>query len=295
MENFNRQRFCNYAKWDLNINSGFYRNITLVIFFTLLGITVCSFLMRWGAYQMTGGLTEAFSGLGTTGSILFSTLAFELLVTSGCVLHPLRNKQGRITNLTLPATSLEKYLWHICSCVVGTIIIGAISITVCDAFNALLTIGILGTDAVNSLFAATFDPMNWAGNNILLYINNSESDATYFESLFHAIALGVYAMAILQSGIYTFGNAIKYKYNIPITYVTLQFLGIALFIIFMITTITLGESDNEWLCHLAADIIESLSTIAYVVDALFILLAIALYVMAYKRYTKAQLISPFNK
>ena len=294
MENFNRQRFCNYAKWDLTINNGFYRNLTLVIFFTLLGITACSFLMRWGTYSMTNYI-ETLSGLGTTGSILFSTLAFELLVTSGCVLHPLRNKQGRITNLTLPATSLEKYLWHICACVVGAVIIGVISIAVCDAFNALMTIGVLGTDAVNSLFAATFNPMNWAGYNILVFINNSEADSIYFEGLFHAIALGFYAMAILQSGIYTFGNAVKYKYNIPITYVILQFIGIALFIIFMVTTITLGESDSERFCNLAENVIESLSTIAYVVDALFIVLAIALYVMAYKRYTKAQLISPFNK
>jgi len=36
MENFNKQRFCKYANWDLTINKGFYRNLALVIFFTLL-------------------------------------------------------------------------------------------------------------------------------------------------------------------------------------------------------------------------------------------------------------------
>ena len=300
MDNFNKQRFCKYANWDLTINRGFYRNLALVIFFTLLGVTVCSFLIRWGMYDVTDSV-ELFSAISGTGAIIFSILTFELFVASGCVFHPLRNKQGRITNLTLPATSLEKYLWHICLCVVGIVVVGVASVAVCDALNALMTVCIVDNATVRSIFTTTFNPVNWgAGDMLTVYGMGSETtgDKTpyeFLEGLVHSSVFFIYAAVILQSGIYTFGNSVRYKYNIPLTYVILQFTGFILFILLIVVIAVLNNSLKDIDEETVKSIVMALPTIIYTVAAVLALLGVLFFVWAYSRYTRAQLTSHFDK
>ena len=300
MENFNKQRFCKYANWDLTINKGFYRNLALVIFFTLLGVTICSFLIRWGMYKLTDSV-EFFSAISSTGATIFSILTFELFVACGCVFHPLRNKQGRITNLTLPATSLEKYFWHIGLCVVGTIVIGLVSVAVCDALNALMTVCTVDYATVRSLFTATFNPVNWGGGDFVMVLKmsdtsiNGETVDGFLDNLLYSSVFFVYAVVLLQAGIYTYGNSVKYKYNIPITYVILQFTGFILFVLFMATITVLSINVDGISDETADSIVKALPAFIYTVAAVLTLLGVLFFVWAYRRYTRAQLTSRFNK
>ncbi len=293
MEYFNKQRFCKYANWDLTINKGFYRNLALVIFFSVLGVTICSFIIRWGVHKMTYS-EELFSALGLTGAVLFSILAFELYVACGCVFHPLRNKQGRITNLTLPATNLEKYLWHVGLCVVGTIVVGVVSVALCDALYALMTVCTVGKEAVSSLFTTVFNPVDWGSGDLVMlvkaanHIRGGDPAGDYLDNLLYSSVVFIYAALILQSGIYTYGNSVKYRYNIPITYVILQLIG---FILFIMTIFVLDEFNDK----AAKNFVKSLPTIIYTVSAVQALLGVWFFLCAYRRYTRAQLTSRFNK
>lgn len=299
MENFDRQRFYKYAKWDLTINKVFYRNMALVIFFTMLGITVCSFLSRWGMYKMA--VSDFYNPVsyvaeaGFTCATLFSIFVFGLLVASGCVFHPLRNKQGRISNLTIPATSLEKYLWHVGICVIGAIVVGVASVAVCDGLNALMAVSTIGKEAVSSIFATTFNPVNWVPV-FKVSMETADSEISgYFNNLLCSSTLLIYATVILQAGIYAFGNSVKYKYNIPITYVILQITGFILFILFIVVVSVLCNYSNGISDEAFESFGKSLPVIIYIVAALLILLGVLFFVWAYKRYTRAQLTSSFNK
>lgn len=47
MSNINRQRFLNYAKWDLTINKSFYRNMTIATASIIFMVTIMGFFIRW--------------------------------------------------------------------------------------------------------------------------------------------------------------------------------------------------------------------------------------------------------
>lgn len=300
MNNFDKARFCKYANWDLTINWKFYRNFALVISLTLLGTTICSFLLRWACTKL---LDSPMSDLGLTGFVLFSILSIALLVTGGCVFHPLRNKQGRITHLTIPATSLEKYVWHILVCFFGTIVLGVASVAISDGLNALLTWWVMGGKEVHSLFVATFTPSDWLGMHDVITYSNMSGDYSnigmspdpWVTDYANSLVCALYAGIFLQTSIYTFGNSLMYKYNIPVTYIVLQLIGFVCFALFMIGTIVLGNyvdgiSQETW-----NTFIKSWPVLTYVGAVISIILGVLFYFWAYKRYTKAQLIAILNK
>ncbi len=293
-------RFRRYANWDLTINWKFYRNFALVISFTLLGTTICSFLLRWVVTKL---LDSPLSGVGFTGFALFCIMSIALLVTCGCVFHPLRNKQGRITNLTIPATSLEKYAWHILVCFFGTIVLCVASIAVCDGLNAMLTWWVMGGKEVHSLFVATFTPSDWIGMHDVITYSSMSGDYSYnamspdpwVEDYTCALVCALYAGIFLQSSIYTFGNSLMYKYNIPVTYILLQVIGFIVFALFMIGTIVLGNYVDEISEETWNSFIKSWPALTYSGAAISVILGVLFYFWSYKRYTKAQLTNVINK
>ena len=96
-----------YANFDLTINKSFYRNLALVLGFTIVGIIVISFFCRWFSYSLGMG-PYMYNDLQTTAMFTTVVIWASLYIGAGCTLHPLRNKQGRITHMTMPATNPVK-------------------------------------------------------------------------------------------------------------------------------------------------------------------------------------------
>ncbi len=306
MNNFDNVRFGHYAKFDLTINRSFYRNLALVLLATIVGLVLISFMMRWLTFSI-GAEQTTYNDLTMTAIFTVSIIIIAFQVMAGCTLHPLRNKQGRITHLTLPATNLEKYLWHLTVCLGGCLAVTVVSVAVADLLNlALSAIVFKSTDGVQSLFASVFysipDKMTAQFTFMDYSMSGQPVDPTYQpepDSILHNIITSswVYAlcMALFEMGIYAVGNALKYKFNIIITYVAMQFVGFIFAICIIIGSIIFSQHADSIDPETARNFIEHLHIYFYILAALSAAGGIALFVWAYKLYTKAQLTNSWNK
>jgi hypothetical protein len=309
MSNFDTKRFARYANFDLTINKNFYRNLALVLFFTIVGIVVFSFFMRWLTYQVSAP-SLIYNDLTMTALVVMVIMQYSLHIGAGCTLHPLRNKQGRITNLTIPATNLEKYSWHVLICVFGALVVGIISVAFADLVNYLMTIAVFkDTEGVQSLFANVFANSTGAAvNNFFqqmhMSMNGQTVDPTYVSPqeailgrILTASLFATWAHIFCTTSFYAFCNSLKYKFNIPLTYIFLQLVGFILGILMLIGMIwftsnveRLGIDDETMRAFL-----ENFHIYLYILGSISILAGIGFFVWAYRRYTKAQLSNRWNK
>lgn len=311
MSNFNKERFMRYANWDLTINKSFYRNMGLVIGIILLGITLVSFFCRWAIAEISsefmGGMitTELATGLKITGLIIVIVIQYAICIAAGCVFHPLRNKQGRIMNLTLSATNLEKYLWHLLICIGGCTLVIVVSVAICDGINALFTYFTFGSDYVQSLFGNVFTPSNIeyqktlgpmfgnmdpANNGMYEDENAAQFNAFVYAGWFHIIA-----SYIMEAGIYTFGNSLKYKFNLPLTFIICKLAENIFGILIFVSLIMLTNNGSETADQIGRFIFHNINSIFYVISAFYLAIGAGMFVWAYMKYCKAQLVNAWNK
>ena len=243
---------------------------------------------------------------------MFTTALYEvgligtlLTIFAGCWAHNLRSKQGRITELTLPATNLEKFLWHTLVVLVGGAIVCFLALLVADGLNALLTLICFGAEnGITSLTDSAFEICSV--NNLQEQYFNRPLSITGFDSasvegtpigrFYNTITFFIIALFILQLAIYFFANSLKYKFNIILTYIALQILGTIGSIFFFICSALWGEPFFDTIDeHTSEEVVNSVCTFFGTIGSIGIVLAILLFWWSYKRYTKAQITSPFNK
>ena len=317
--NFNKERFANFATYDLTINKSFYRNMALVNIAGAVCIALLGFIARYTFYSSIvndtmGGqaysyIPDAYSFEGYNWMYLTALyeLGFFLImlqIFAGCWAHNLRNKQGRITELTLPATNLEKFTWHALVVLVAGFILCILSLLIADGFNALLTLINYGTEnGIKSLTVSVGEMCSMRGITEIVFMrglwHNAERCITNDDAIqyFNAFTLLVFCSAFFQSTIYFLGNAFKYKYNIILTYAALQVLGTVLSFVFFIC-VALGVNVPTIMDTTTPDIedVGQALTILYYVLSFITLVASAFFIWwSYNRYTKAQITSSFNK
>lgn len=326
---FDKDRFVNFAKYDLTINKTFFRNIALVTVIGAIGIAVAMFFGRYTTWKgMVGNDMEAYeqmkemaaggyvseSLLCVPGSyahyntmpmttvFLTEFLGIMVLIFAGCWAHNLRNKQGRIMELTIPATNLEKYLWHTTLTIGGGLLLAFVSLLLADGFNALFTWMLCPvSDGFVSLTANYFNMLTLNTKTIFGMFGNMqgpglegiESDEV-LQSIFTAIRFLMCSSLLCGIAVYHFGNSVKYKFNIILTY-------IALYVIEIICAIGIGISSafivgNQYDLELnPSDGPSIIKGAAYTAGAIILIIACVLPVLSYKLYTKAQITSKLNK
>ena len=317
--NFNKERFANFATYDLTINKSFYRNMALVTVAGAVCIAMLGFISRYTMYSSIvndtmGGqaysyIPDAYSFEGYNWMYLTALyeLGFFLImlqIFAGCWAHNLRNKQGRITELTLPATNLEKFTWHALVVLVAGFILCILSLLIADGFNALLTLINYGTEnGIKSLTTSVGEMCSMRGITEIVFMRGighrsgeviTNDDAIQY---FNAFTLLVFCSVFFQNTIYFLGNAFKYKYNIILTYAALQVLGTVLSFVFFIC-VALGVNVPTIMDTTTPDIedVGQALTILYYVLSFITLVASAFFIWwSYNRYTKAQITSSFNK
>lgn len=288
---FNKERFVNFAKYDLAINKSFYRNLSLATIVGTFGIALFGFMIRWNIWQNYASeyslndesfdtFDFAWDCSGTSVCLLvFCTLM--LTGFCGCWAHNLRSRQNRIMELTLPAANIEKFVWHLVLTVGGGALLVVLSALLADGLNALLCLFAMPKGAeVPSLIARmwsliTFSMIEGAGVAKALVIS---------------LCLCSY---ILQLAFYIYGNSLKYKFNIILTYAAEQVISLVLSII-IITTVT--SIHTYWSVSMSEDDVEAMfEYIIYGISATEIILAAVFVWLSYRNYVKAQLITPLNK
>lgn len=300
--NFNKERFTNFAKYDLTINRTFYRNMALATAIGTIGIATLGFTLRHSIWLHEGGMAapesfESYNYVVITAGYVLGFLTLMMIIFSGCTLHNLRNKQGRITELTLPATNLEKFLWHMGLMHVGGFILCIVSLLLSDAINALLTLIVYGAEnGVASLTAAIGDFLRLAfiTDNISFDFHSSEEvERTIW--MFRSLGWFTVCYYILNIFVYLFGNAIKYKYNIILTYISLQVIGFV-FIVASFICEGLISGFFEGFKDLDSEKALTYATTGFfTASGIVLLLAAFLGWLSYQRYTKAQITSPLNR
>lgn len=306
---FNKTRFANFARYDLSINKNFYRNIAIVTLAGAIGIALTGFASRLSIYRQAteypfysdynaeGTLSfQSYNWTLFTGASELGFLLFIMAVSLGCWAHNLRNKQGRITELTLPATNLEKFLWHGLLSSVGAMLVCLVSLLIADGINALLTLSYFGLDnGISSLTLNTFRTLNIQEvlkELMKIFPRATIEPSTKVSLLYFSINFLIITTIIFTGALYFLSNGLKYKYNIIFTYLTLQVLGIIIQITPLIISpflpsspISISNEDAENLMIgllLCFGIIEVLATIASVW-------------WSYKLYKRAQITTSFNK
>lgn len=317
MTNFNSSRYINYAKWDLTINRKFYTNMFIVLAAGVLSVVLVSFMLRWGAYEIISAGEDANilldNRLWRTTMYVLAVGMIGIEIMSGCLLHPLRNKQGRITNLTLPATSLEKFAWHFTICIGGTIVALLAATAVCDGLNALASYFAFGSEYTGSILGELFTRNFFSAQNMftaMIPVGSSEFDGAFTmaasENVPLQFMLGFFSIfgwvficgLIFETGLYAIFNSFIYKYNIPITYVLRQVASILLSVIIMAVVFCIGfhmEHNGDVSDEQVVDFFSNLKGWIIGYNILSAVCGIGMWIGSYYLYKKAQISSKFNK
>ena len=279
MKYFNFHRFLNVARWDLTINSKFYLRSSILV------VALCCFpVLMYYLYALLTGNYFAW-GAGNDRIepfVLMISLVgmFYAIIASGYMFHNLVTKQGRINELTLPATNLEKFVWHFLVIAVGTTLVWNIGIVCADLLHSFFRIGFGShTRSITAEFLS----------------------AEFTWKVYKDFKLqGYYLMPLMSILIYCFVhtfslvNAWKYKHNIPLT-VLMHFLLNNLFGLIIIAAATTSFANPRAFINFIKTL-DGLNPDIIIISlyVFAILLYCGILYLTYWLYTRAQLTTKRN-
>ena len=295
---FNKERFLNFGRYDLIINKSFYRTMALICIFGSTGIAFVAFFGRWLMANAFNRIDIeqlqdfwSYKNVAITALVLIMFTGIMHVIFAGCTFHNLRNKQGRISELTLPATNLEKYAWHLGLVIIGGTLAIILSLVCSDALNALLNLIFHPLEYQNSIIYSIYELMSFR----YTYVNGTSlADMEEMQGLLSAIRFMSIAMSVSGFAFFVLGNAIKYKYNIILTYITFEFSMSILTIIAIFIIKSLAENDSIQI-NSREEALAYVKASANIVAILNFLLTVLYFWLSYKLYKKAQITSGWNK
>ena len=216
MKTFDIKRFCHVAKWDLTINRSFYLRLLLILACCVLVPVVLQcidilydndFCLEEIRNNANRNIIYLQSLTAINASLIFIGYLWQFLML-GYAFHNLRTKQGRINELTLPATNLERFSWHVLFCIVAPFV----AFWACE----------LVADGIHMLYSRfLFDITNTKSLTLLLWEKNGLQEVmrVFFGTSAKAICGFIMASLLLLSFYSSFilGNAWKYRSNIGLT------------------------------------------------------------------------------
>ncbi|MBR6142445.1 MAG: hypothetical protein IKQ37_11935 [Bacteroidaceae bacterium] len=286
MKQFSFKRFVNVARWDLSVNSKFYtRSAILMMAFISTPVVL---------YYLYNMLTKGFI---LHGNLVDNVQSFVLvicligivysIIPAGYMFHNLLTKQGRINELTLPATNLERFLWHAFVICIGVPIVFSGGVVLADAIHALFRLAISGAD-IQSISAAYFwgGGIDWRGDTPKNFID-------FYDSYGLEVSCLIMLSMLCYFRSFSLVNAWKYRYNIPLTFLFYFILQTAFPLVLLFIGNLFISKDNFM------DIVNSLMDInphhvLISLNIFFALLYIGIWLLTYRLYTRAQLTTKRN-
>ena len=207
---FSFKRFINVARWDLSVNSKFYTR-SAIMMMAFISTPIVLFYL----YNM---LTKGFLLMGNTSDNVESFamtigmigIAYSV-ISAGYMFHNLLTKQGRISELTLPATNLECFVWHAVVIMIGVPLVFFCGVVVADFLHFLFRLMITNAD-IQSLTAAYYwsDFEGWH--------NATPGLEDFMEDYGYELVTTIFIWGACYTRSFSLFNAWKYRYNIPITF-----------------------------------------------------------------------------
>ena len=291
MKNFDIRRFCAVARWDLTINRAFYNKMAMAI-------AACSILpvLFYHAIEILERVSDS-DGVSKPYSSFLMDLEFisvfisvfsgiALTVVLGFMFHNLRNRQGRIAELTLPASNIERFLWHAFVVLVGADVWFLMSVGLAEILNCLLV-------------WVTFDFGNYEYASLTAMVcknfYNTLPTAMVFDEGFH---LGAYVAIILSSllgmSVYPLFNAWKYRHNIA--YTILFYILAWLLLIVLISACAAFAAFCSWDVAGFLGFFEKFApwSLVLILDVFLAGLLLLMWRCTYRLYCKAQITTRRN-
>lgn len=202
----------NVARWDIAINRTFYTRMFILVAAIALLPMLAKYLFALWTIIALGGSREAYitmNAIDDLSALAGATnflLPLMLTVMMGYMFHNLVTRQGRISELTLPATNGERFLWHFCLIVGGGLLTGLASILLADLLHVLLGWAILRQTSFQSYTLLVFKSYG----EVWTFLNNV-SAGSVLAALIAAVA------SLINYSLFALGSAWRYRYSIAYT------------------------------------------------------------------------------
>ena len=279
---FSFKRFINVARWDLTINSKFYTRSALFMVATICMPVCLSYLFK----IMLPGLSYIGTSdeVGVYAVIIVWIGMACMIISSGYMFHNLLTKQGRIHEFTLPATNLERFLWHAVVTVVGVHLVFIAGVILADLIHILFRLMVPGAE-INSIFLYVFVVAwkYWEQINLL-------------SSNHIGVILYVTLMTLCYVRTYCLVNAWKYRHNILLTCIfhfLLQSI-LPLIILSVCMLFSIEKVEVSWFASWLIDIDEHFIPFIICMNVFAALLYIGIWLLTYRLYKRAQLTTKRN-
>ena len=287
MKCFSFKRFINVARWDLSVNSKFYTRsaIMMMAFISTPIVLFYLYNMLTKGFLLMGNTSDNVESFAMTIGLI--GLAYSV-ISAGYMFHNLLTKQGRISELTLPATNLERFIWHAVVIMIGVPLVFFCGVVVADFLHFLFRLMITNAD-IQSLTAAYY----WGEGDFSNWHNYSPGFEDCMEDYGYELVTTIFIWGACYTRSFSLFNAWKYRYNIPITFLFYFILWTVLpLILLFLGTMFLSED-----CVL--DFIDWIKdtnphNIVIGVGIVGILVYIGIWLLTYRLYTRAQLTTKRN-
>ena len=277
---FNFKRFLNVARWDLSVNSKFYTRSALLMVAVICMPVVLYYLysMVMKSYLSFATIYDSAEGFATVINLI--GLAY-MIIASGYMFHNLLTKQGRINELTLPATNLERFVWHAVVVIVGVDVVFFAGVLTADLLHVLFRLPIPNAE-IHSITLAAY---NYDFSELL--------ELDEFNKNTFGLIVFFFLMALCYVRSFSLVNAWKYRYNIPLTFF-IYFL-IQTFLPLLVLFIVTQFISPEFVSNLWNWLNETSITFWIVcLDIIAALLYVGIWLLTYRLYKRAQLTTKRN-
>ena len=282
---FSFKRFINVARWDLSVNSKFYTRsaVMMMAFISTPIVLFYIYNMLTKGFLLMGDTSDNVEGFAMTIGLI--GLAYSV-ISAGYMFHNLLTKQGRISELTLPATNLERFIWHAVVILIGVPLVFFCGVVVADFLHFLFRLMITNAD-IQSLTAAYYwsDFEGWH--------NATPGLEDFMEDYGYELVTTIFIWGACYTRSFSLFNAWKYKYNIPITFLFYFILWTVLPLVLLFIGTMLFSEENvmdfmEWFKD------ANPHNIIIGVGIVGILVYIGIWLLTYRLYKRAQLTTKRN-
>ena len=285
MKSFNIKRFLNVARWDLSVNSKFYTRsaIMMMAFISTPIVLFYLYNMLTKGFLLMGNTSDNVESFAMTIGLI--GLAYSV-ISAGYMFHNLLTKQGRISELTLPATNLERFVWHAVVIMIGVPLVFFCGVVVADFLHFLFRLMITNAD-IQSLTAAYYwsDFEGWH--------NATPGLEDFMEDYGYELVTTIFIWGACYTRSFSLFNAWKYKYNIPITFLFYFILWTVLpLVLLFIGTMFFSEENVLDFMNWFKD--ANPHNIIIGMGIVGILVYIGIWLLTYRLYKRAQLTTKRN-
>ena len=285
MKSFNIKRFLNVARWDLSVNSKFYTRsaIMMMAFISTPIVLFYLYNMLTKGFLLMGNTSDNVESFAMTIGLI--GLAYSV-ISAGYMFHNLLTKQGRISELTLPATNLERFVWHAVVIMIGVPLVFFCGVVVADFLHFLFRLMITNAD-IQSLTAAYYwsDFEGWH--------NATPGLEDFMEDYGYELVTTIFIWGACYTRSFSLFNAWKYKYDIPITFLFYFILWTVLpLVLLFIGTMFFSEENVMNFMNWIKD--ANPHNIIIGVGIVGLLVYIGIWLLTYRLYKRAQLTTKRN-